>query len=182
MHDETHIPIRCAPDDPRRCQNSVSFGQCPFLALPNTTSCSIHSSVPIHKREEKNLYNFNRTEVLSRLQSFKNNPESRTLAIELGILRLLLEEVINKCAPETQAYDLLAASPQITVLIDRVRDTLLANVKLEEKVGDLMSVEQVVVIAQALYNIICNYITDVEVLNKIAQDFELILCNRGKKQ
>jgi hypothetical protein len=182
--DSKHIPVRCEPDDPRRCQANVSHGQCPFLAVPPNQNGQGGKYCPIHtssfsqndKGVHGGLYNFNRTEVLSRLQTFKNHPDSRALAIELGLLRLILEQTVNKC----DAYDLLGQSAQISVMVDKIRDTLIANVKLEQKVGDLLSIEQVITIAQALYGVVCEHINDVEILERIANEFENVLARRGQ--
>lgn len=172
MNDEKQVPIRCPENDPHRCQASARGGQCPFLAMPGTIHCPIHGSKEI-RASENALYQFNKTEVLARISAFRSHGDSRTLAIELGLLRLLLEQIINKC----DGYDLIMNSVQISTLIGQIKELQTANIKLEQRVGDLLSMDQVIEIAQALYTAVTKYVSDVEILGKIAEDFENIASN-----
>lgn len=169
--DQKHIPIRCAEDDPQRCQGMAKGNQCHFLSIPGEQYCVIHTK---HKDQEaKGLYEFNKTEVLSRLAAFKGHGDSKTLAIELGLLRLLLEQAVNKCEGP---YDLLTNSVQLSALISQIKELQLANIKLEEKVGDLLSIEQVIEIAQKLYSVVVQHLEvlpgNEEILGAIAEGFE----------
>jgi hypothetical protein len=110
---------------------------------------------------------------LARISAFRSHGDSRTLAIELGLLRLLLEQIINKC----DGYDLIMNSVQISTLIGQIKELQTANIKLEQRVGDLLSMDQVIEIAQALYTAVTKYVSDVEILGKIAEDFENIASN-----
>jgi len=170
MNDEKQVPIRCAENDPNRCQSSARQGQCPFLAVPGTIHCPIHGSKE-SKASENALYQFNKTEVLARISAFRSHGDSRTLAIELGLLRLLLEQIINKC----DSYDLVMNSVQISTLITQIKELQTANIKLEQRVGDLLAMDQVIEIAQSLYAVVTKYITDVDILGKVAEEFEDIL-------
>ena len=178
MSDEKHIPVRCEEDDPNRCQGMAQGDQCRFLSIPGEKFCVIHTK---HRDQTaKALYEFNKTEVLSRIASFRGHGDSKTLAIELGLLRLLLEQAVNKCEGP---YDLLTNSVQLSALISQIKELQLANVKLEEKVGDLLSLEQVIEIAQKLYAIVVENLASLtpesfqveETLGKIAEAFEEVL-------
>lgn len=148
MNDMKNVPVRCENNDPRRCQKNTAHGQCPFLSQPGANYCAIHG--PIIDQNAQGLYQFNRTEVIHRINAFRSHGDSRTLAIELGLLRLLLEQLVNKC----DAYDLLMHSVQLTTLITQIKELQISNVKLEQKVGDLLSSEQVIDIAQSLYAVV----------------------------
>jgi len=161
MNDQKNVPVRCKEDDPNRCQGMTKRGQCPFLAMPDHKHCVIHGRV----QENTSLYNFERTEVLARLSVFRGHTDSRTLATELGVLRLLLEQIINKCGE----YELLQNSVQIASIIDKIKDLQLANTKLEERVGDLLSVEQVIEVAQQLYGSVVTHLKICQIIQSFLE-------------
>jgi len=168
FQDEKHIPRRCEPDDPHRCQATARGGdQCCFLAVPGRKYCPIHQNP-----ESRPLYSFEREFVQTKLQDFTNNPKARSLAEELSVLRMVFERAINNCEDPT---DLVMQSPQIITLADKIQSVLIANTKLEEKVGSLMSVAEVTEIAEKLFAIITTHVQDPDTLEAIAHDFEYCL-------
>jgi hypothetical protein len=172
--DHKYTPVRCAENDPHRCQSMTDKGQCPFLAVPPTTYCVIHGNHSIRKTESDNLYEFTRTEVLSRLSKFKQHPEAMKLTTELGVLRLTLEALLNKF---TDNYEFATNSATISALIGSIERTLTANLKLEKHMNDLLSITQVIAMAQSFYNCVTQYIKDPDTIEKIAQEFEKIMMN-----
>lgn len=182
LSDHAHERLRCAENDPNRCQSvhSQSGEQCTYLSMPNTTYCPVHA--PVFNRETANtgLYNLKRTSVLNRLEQMKKNPEGKSLVVELGILRLTLEELLNKCGDDQWAFAMNQGP--ITNLIQTIQSTLIANMKVEKHIGELLSIEQVLVLAQELYNIVTKYVVDPTVLGSIALDFEAVLKNPPKPE
>ena len=172
--DHKYIPVRCAENDPHRCQSMTSNGQCPFLAVPPTEYCVIHGNHEVRHAVDKELYEFTRTEVLARLGKFKSHPEAMKLTTELGVLRITLESLLNKC---TDNYEFVTNSAMISSLIGSIERTLTANLKLEKHMSSLLSLTQVIQLAQSLYNAVCHYVIDPDILEKIAQDFENIMQN-----
>lgn len=153
LHDQRYVPVRCAEDDPNRCQSYAGSGggQCPFLAIPGGPTCPLHGNHTVVHEETTGLYNFKRTEVLHRLSQFKKHPDANRLTTELGVLRLTLEELINRCDTN---YDLIAASGQMTILIQNIERLLISNRKIEKQMSELLTLEQVVMMAQAFFNIV----------------------------
>jgi len=174
--DEKHIPHPCDENDPNRCQATTKNGQCKFFAVPGSKFCPMHARV---NTADKNLYNIHITEVAARIKAFRNHPDSKKLTTELGLLRLLLEEAINKC---TCSYDLVTNNAQLLSLIEKIRIVQQANINIEQKIGDLLSIEQVTEIAQQLYNVVAKYIHDLDMLEGIASDFEQILEQQGSEE
>lgn len=168
LSDGGHDLQPCAEDDPNRCQgiHSQTGAQCRYLAIPNTQKCPAHTINP----KQMGLYNLKRTTVLNRLEQLKKNPEGKSLVVELGILRLTLEELLNKCGDDQWAFAINQGP--ITTMISTIRDTLTANIKIEKHIGELLSVGQVVEIAQDLFNIVSKYIPDANALECIAREFE----------
>jgi hypothetical protein len=172
--DHKYTPVRCAENDPHRCQSMTENGQCPFLAVPPTEYCVIHGNHSVRKEETTALYEFTRTEVLDRLKKFRAHPEAMKLTTELGVLRLTLEALLNKC---TDNYELVTNSATISSLIGSIERTLTANLKLEKHMNDLLSLTQVIQMAQQFFNVVTQHIKDPEVIEVIATEFEKIMTN-----
>ena len=171
--DHKYTPVRCDENDPHRCQVSTEkTGQCPFLAVPPTKYCPIHGNHSVRQEETEALYQFSRTEVLHRLQQFRKHPDALKLTTELGVLRLTLESLLNKCESN---YDFVTNNATITNLIASIEKTLTANLKLEKHMNDLLSLGQVVQMAQSFFNTVTQFITDPEILEQIANEFERIM-------
>jgi hypothetical protein len=174
QQDHKYTPVRCTEGDPHRCQASVETGQCPFLAVPPTQYCVLHGNHTIRHDEQEALYQFNRTEVLHRLAKFRAHPDAMNLTTELGVLRLTLESLLNKC---TDNYEFVTQSATITNLVQSIEKTLSTNLKLERHMNELLSLQQVIVMAQQFFNVITQHIKDVDILETIAQEFEKIMVN-----
>ncbi len=176
--DVKYIPVPCDADNPRRCVGETSQGQCKFLAIPDMKYCPIHAPGGtmgiILKRQEKALYDIKRGEVLHRLNQFRSHPDSKNLTVELGIIRLTLEEILNKCESN---WDFVANSATILRLTEQIEKLLKSNIRVEQLTGELMTLEQVTQIAQALITLIAEHVTDVEVIQKIADGFNHIINN-----
>jgi len=142
------------------------------MAVPGTNFCVIHSVQDADGSNKQDLYNFKITEVSRRIAKYRNHPDSRNLTVELGLLRLILEETINKCE---DAYDLVVNNAQLTSLIERIRVVQQANIGIEQKLNDLLTIEQVTGIAQQLFNAIVVHVKDLDLLEVIAAEFESIL-------
>lgn len=176
--DEKYIPQRCDLNDPNRCKADASEGQCTFLAVPGEEYCSIHCRSQNLDIEKKNLYDFQLTQVGHRIKEFKNHPDSKKLTTELGLIRLLLEQTVNQCE---KSYDLVVKVPEIMALVEKIRIVQQANIGIEQKLGDLLSIEQVTEISQLLYDVVTKHIKKhmkdaaLDVLEEIAIEFEQAL-------
>lgn len=178
-HDHKYLPVRCDEKDPHRCQAQTENGQCPFLAVPPTQYCVIHGNHSIRKAENDELYEFKRTEVLDRLAKFRQHPDAMKLTTELGVLRLTLEALLNKC---TDNYEFVTNSATISNLIGSIERTLTANLKLEKHMNDLLSLTQVIQMAQQFFNVVTQYIKEPEIIEIIATEFERIMMNPPEQQ
>lgn len=171
--DTKRMPVRCEADDPHACDQCHSF-----LAMPGSTRCPIHPlSTDSEISQQRNaLYNLKKTAVAARLSVMKNHPEARTLTNELGMLRLTLEELINRCADD---YDLVINEAAISRLITTIQATLTSNVKLEERVGELLSVDHVVTLVQMFFEIVKEFVTNPDDQEVIADRISVILQGRS---
>lgn len=164
-------PRRCDPDDPNKC----ALPECNFLAPPGANFCPVHSGGSQQAQVRAGLYNLKRTQAAQRLLEFRDNPDSRTLATELALTRVILEEALNKW---TDSYDLITNEATISRLIANVRDTLIANTKLEERYGDLINISQAVQLAQLVFDVFARHIDDKELLELIGREITQVIEKR----
>lgn len=120
-----------------------------------------------------NVYDLLKTEAQSRLHEFRDNPASRSLAEEVALGRVMLENLMREYGKSPT--QLLANTPAITAVLREVRSTLDTHIKLEQRQGDLLPYNHVVKIAQALFQAVVDKITDEESIEQIALAFEDIL-------
>ena len=173
--DTHHVPVRCSDmDDPHRCVASTSRGQCEYLAIPGATFCPIHGGIKCQAVNAANdLYRFRKDAYSNRIAQMKDHPDARKLNTELGLLRMSLEEVVNRI--EEPQDLILMYGPQIRELVSDIRATLTANVKLEQTIGTLLTINDVAQLAQALMSVIVEHVTDPVVIATIADEFNKVL-------
>jgi hypothetical protein len=179
---EIKTPIRCEEDDPNRCQASTPRGQCKFLAQENQAYCTYH--LDPNKTENANLYEFNRTEFHSkfsaRINQFRKHERTRDISEEIGVLRVILERTLTRC---TDDYELILQAPNIQELIDKIEKLIQSSIKIDKYIGELLSKQQVLQIAQELVNVVAEEVQSEDTIRKIAKRFEEIVNrNQGERQ
>ena len=160
MTQTRHVPVRCDPDNPDRCVGQTAKGQCPMLGMPHTyprnnpPNSEKKPLCPLHGRPPRpSLYNIPNADVANRMTEMRKHPQNYTLENELALVRVLLETTLGQC--QDAASLLIKSGPllELTAQIDRL---LGSNIKLAEKTGHLLSVEQVAQIAQSLIDIVAD--------------------------
>lgn len=159
---------RVADDDPLRC-NAVNVGphgdQCHFKAVLNSKFCYIHGGSSQENLNKKAaLANYRLQQYGERVADFANNPEVKNLREEIGIVRMLLEQVINKCDDSNK---LLIYSDKISTLVNQISKLVDTCQRLEEKNNNLLDRKVVIVIADSIVTLIGQYVTDPDKLNEI---------------
>ena len=135
--DQSNISTRrAAADDPRRCQAVTATGQCNLTAVEGGTYCIIHGGVgQVNRQKREATKNYRLTQWRARVADFSESSDVKSVREEIGILRLLMEETINRCATTT---DLLLQSALISDLVSRIERTVSTCHKLESQMGQLM--------------------------------------------
>lgn len=158
-----HVPVRCAADHPDRCVGQTAKGQCPMLGMPHTYPrnnppnsgkkplCPLHGTPP-----RPSLYRIPNSAVTNRMVEMRQHPQNYTLENELALVRVLLETTLSQC---TDAATLLIKAGPLLELTGQIDRLLGSNIKLAEKTGHLLSVEQVTKIAQSLIDIVADELT-----------------------
>lgn len=167
---------RVAEDDPRRCQGLAALGgekqQCRIISLPHSDYCVIHAGTPgnpVKKKYERRIYNLQRYK--ERVGDISDNPSARFLGEELGILRLMVEEILNACKGQ---FDLIMYSRQLGELIIKIKDIVVAMDRLESRAGLTLNKQQALNIAGRLIQAVSNVVTDPDVLDEISEEISKI--------
>lgn len=158
--------IRCAPDDPGRCQAVTSQGQCTFLAEPGKKNCRMHGGGNgTAARSATSAYNIPHFQ--RKIQEKCESPKIKSLREEIGLLRLVIESIINKCDGDVHA--LIMQSQVLSDLIMKVDKVVNSCHKLEASSGQLLDKAAVITFAGSVVSVIAEYITDQETLQQVAE-------------
>ena len=159
------MAILVEPDDPRRCQGSMPNGQCTLEALPNLKFCKIHSSGEKKRADKEKIRNLNLAVWQSRVGELADSPHAKSLREEIGILRLMLEALLNNCVSQTE---LLANSNKIADLVSRIEKIVGTCHNLEKSSGQLLDKSAALQLAGAFIDIVAEFCSNPEEVNKIA--------------
>jgi hypothetical protein len=158
-NDKIHDPIE-------RCEGTVESGQCPYNKIEGTNFCPMHgynNPQTVVINEIKRNYQLRRFK--ERINDFADNDQIKSLREEIGILRMCMEEILNKCEDST---DLLMASHRIADLAIKIEKLVVSCDKLESRMGLLLSKRAVIQLATEYVQIINTYITDPEIIENIS--------------
>lgn len=157
------MPVRCAPDDPHRCQSTIQGGtaQCYNKAEQGSNYCSMHGGAG-HVDKFRN-YHFARFK--DKILEKADSPVLKELHEEVGLLRFVLESIINKCENEV---DLMIQSGPITDLVIKIEKLVVSCNTLDSKLGNTMDKAQLLKFAGIIIEIISNNVEDSEIVELIA--------------
>jgi len=161
------------PDDPRRCQGDVNvsgqrFGQCEFVSIPGTNKCKYHQNHTLKsdmKKEELRKYNLGKWQ--QRVGQMANTDDLKSLTEEIGILRVLLENVMARCTDEMQ---LELQSVRISDLALKIEKLIKSCHFMELQTGKLLSKSQVIILAGRILGVLTEVIRD-HIPDKELQEF-----------
>jgi len=157
--------VRCRPDDPNRCQGNyrATGEQCPYLSVV-AGKCQLHAPIKIHKAV-LNAYRFSQYE--ERIKDFASHDELKNLRMEIGVLRMTLEQIINQCGSDVM--HLLAHSGKIGDMIMKIKVLVTTCHRLDIQLGRTLDQEQVMLIAHKMIEIIAEFITEPDKIEKIGE-------------
>ncbi len=161
-------------DDPNRCQSVMGGkGQCNNAQVPGSLVCMIHGG---GQQNNKNIAeakrNYRLTIYRDRVNAFADNEQVKSLREEIGITRLMLESLMERC-PDLE--DLLLRSDQISKIVTQITSLVMCCQKLEEKSGSLLDKTQLFVISEAFVKIISDHVTDPDALEVISNKIQQVL-------
>lgn len=160
--------FRVQPDDPDRCEAVGNTGQCPYRRTEGTKYCPRHCGpVNQHYQQKDEIRNFRSKIWQSRINEFADNEKAKSLREEIGILRLTLEALLDRC-PDPQTLYLNAYKIKDLVLsIDKVVGSCH---RLEEATGQLLDKTMMINFSGKVVEIIAKHIKDEKSVDKIATE------------
>lgn len=167
-----HFEKMSSPDDPHRCQAVNSQGQCRNRGaqLPEgyASYCLAHGG---NKQQAKvikeSARNYKLDKWRSRLNEKADAEGIKSLRDEIGILRIVLEERLNKC---NDAHDLILQSGPISDMIMKIEKVVSSCHKLEGSMGQLLDKQAILQFASKVITILGNHIQDEQLLTLIADE------------
>jgi len=150
-----------SPEDPERCQGVIrSQGQCINKATPGSEYCHAHGgNKGVERAKQESLSNYR----LSKWQA--ESPHIKSLRDEVGILRMLMEETLNRC--ETN-FDLIAQSQKISDLTMKITAVVEKCHRLEGSMGQLLDKKTIIQMANTFINIISEEDLPEETLDRLS--------------
>ena len=143
--------IRVEPDDPTCCQGLNKHGPCNLQAVPGQKFCKLHFGIGNKVAEQKAMRNYQLNKYQHRVNEFADNDQLKNLHEEIGILRMVLEQTINKCQSDTE---LLLYSTKISDLVVKIEKLVASCHKLELATGQLVNKTNIMLLGDVMIQII----------------------------
>lgn len=159
-----------------RCTSIVQSTQkrCKNFAVPGELYCMCHGGVVSrHTHGKQRIYSpFIQDATLKALYNAGDTGEQvEGIREELGLLRALLAKVISETGGDMDVKDLKG----VASIIGEVRQLVNECTKADLKMGQLIELSKIGMIVKELAGIVCKYVTDEEILKKIADGFDKII-------
>lgn len=167
MADEGVVSRICAEDDPDRCIAIGSKGQCSFKALPGISYCIMHGRGAEAAQKKRQVNQYHLTTHQARLDQFKESPDIKGLRDEIGIARILLETLVNRCHDSDQ---MLLYSNKIKDMLMTLEKLIVSCNKLEITNNQLLDRETVAKIVQIMITVISKHVTDPDILEVLSTE------------
>jgi hypothetical protein len=154
------------PADPRRCQAIAGSNQCFNIASENSKFCLVHGgNCGTQLKKQADLHNYRLNKFRAQVADKADSRHIKSLREEIGVLRLLLEEQINRCA---NVNELILNQGPIADLIMRIERLVTACNKLDLSVGKMLDETRVLQFADEVITLITEFVKDQEIINKIS--------------
>jgi len=172
------------PEDPERCQGIASNGQClnKGLLMPDGTRtkfCTIHGQAQAKIAENQNVRNYQLTKFKARLERHATSPVIKNLRDEVGILRMMMEERLNRCQDDN---DLLLQSGAISDLALKIEKVVGSCHKLEGSMNQLLDKQAILQFASEMISVIGEEVQDAAAIGRITDRVMVIIGRLGQDE
>lgn len=162
--------------DPERCQAVNVQGQCTWKAMKDSTFCACHGGNKAQATAEKQrLNNYRLTKFHDKIQRFGSSDGIKSLRDEIGILRTIMEERLEKCETES---DLILQSHAICDLVMKIEKVVASCHKLEGSMGQLLDKAAILQFASEVITVVSDVLQDDDA--KITQIADGIMAAVGR--
>lgn len=172
------------PADPLRCQGpSQTMGQCPYLSMKGLVAsghitdvdeslfehvdrCPRHGGVrQLQAIEKKRLHQYRLQVWQERVDEFAEGEEVKSLRGEIGITRMMIEEILNQCKDPQM---LMLYSTKIQYLIQNCEKLVRTCERIEKSSSLMMDRSAALSFASRVVEIIGQHIDDPEIIDSIS--------------
>jgi len=151
-----------------RCESTINTGQCPNCKSSGTNHCVLHgANSGVMSRDGSAVRNYRLRTWQKRVGEMADSEGIKSLREEVGILRVILEEMVNQC---NDSLDLLLYSQRMSDLVMKIEKLVVSCDKLENRMGLLLSKDSVLQLAATYVQIINNYVADPNVIEQISEE------------
>lgn len=163
------------PADPDRCQAVHGQGQCLYKALEHSKFCPMHGGNKAQEAHNKKLIRqYNLAQWQGRSEHFADHDHVKSLRDEIGITRMLLENMITKCR---DSDDLLLYSQKIGELVGKIERLVVSCNRLESSMGMLLDKAAALNLAGQMVEIITRHVSDEVAIDAIAGEIAFAIAN-----
>lgn len=160
------------PEDPRRCQANSSQGQCLLVRCDGSEYCPVHGGAKKQKALAKqNFRNYQSELYRDRLDRFAEGDGLKSLRDEIGILRMTVEAMLNRCLDD---HELIMKSTPLADLVMKIEKLVTSSQKLDVSLGVMMDKSQATQMMAEVINIIAKHV-DKDKLDDIIEDIQAVL-------
>jgi len=153
-------------DSALRCEATIKTGPCRYLKAEGTNYCPMHGSNSGRiARNEAVTRNYRLQRWKQRIDDFADNDQIKSLREEVGILRMVMEEMLNKC---TDTTELMLYSHRICDVAMKIEKLVISCDRLENRMGLLLSKQAVLQLAGTYVNIISAHVIDPNIIEQIS--------------
>ena len=159
-------------DDPNRCQAGGRMGQCPMVKTPNSNYCPRHSgSLTEIRLAKKDTELYKLSVYKDRLAQFSTGDGVIGLRNEIGIMRILIEEMVNQIQGPN---DVIIYSAKIGDLISKLNRLVTDAHKLEATLSSTIDASKLNQICDGIGEIIAPLLTP-DQLSSVAARIGLLI-------
>lgn len=134
--------------DPTRCQGQSLDGQCWNESAPGDTRCPHHGGRDKMIPAEKRMYQLTKARFRDRLTQMMDHDEVKTLREEIGLTRILIEEIWNAC-DDTPA-EIMKSCGTLNGLMLTLERLIKTAHSTEQSLGLLLAKPTVILVAQQI--------------------------------
>jgi hypothetical protein len=169
--------VKKTSDPALQCQQIVAYGQCTNQVVPGAKYCPVHNAKFKGMEGRKNIHSLRLAKWQSQVNHHTESEGVKSLRGEIGVLRLLLENIMEKCQDQN---DLLMYSSKIGDLAMKLEKLVSSCDRLEARSDVTMDKGQLIKFAGDVINIISTHITDATIIDKIGDDILKGLMNNAE--
>ena len=139
------------PADPNRCKGSDRDGQCWNHSEPGDEYCRKHAGTDLAEIEGVRQYHLTDARLRQRLSQKAGHDQIKSLTEEIGLTRILIEELMNSCKTDTQRLANVSTYNTLTLNLERLIKT---SHTMEQSLNLLLAKPALVAFAQETVRIL----------------------------